>query len=39
VIAKQIGLSYVYLVGENKLNHHIWVDISHLMQAVEWLAA
>ena len=39
VIAKQIGLSYGYLVGENKLNRHIWVDISHLMQAVEWLAA
>ena len=48
VIAKQIGLSYGYVVGENKpgilspsdvRSHHIWVNISHLMQAVEWLAA
>ena len=48
VIAKQIGLSYGYLVGKNQpdmlsasdvRNHHIWVDMSELAQAIDWLAS
>ncbi len=48
VIARQIGLAYGYLVGKNQpdilsgadaRNHHIWVDMSELAQAVAWLNA
>jgi len=48
VIAKQIGLCYGYLVGKNQpnilsasdvRNHHIWVDMSELLQALDSLHA
>ncbi|MEN9215099.1 MAG: glycosyltransferase family 61 protein, partial [Gloeomargarita sp. DG02_4_bins_56] len=48
VIAKQMGLHYGYLVGQKNpdilsekesRNHHIWVDLSELAQAVAWMGS
>lgn len=48
VIAKQIGLNHGYLVGQRRpdilsekevRNHHIWVDLSELAEAVETMTS